>query len=165
MDRPVSNTMAPAVAMTEPIIQARVTARLTEIPSEIAIVGSSATAVRVRPARVRLKNHDMPKVTTTVSKAPITKLEGKIMSPTISGAGGSSTGKERSAGPQTTSTMPRIRITRPMVTITMEKTDSPTSRSKNSRSISQPYAIAQTKASGIASQGDRLTPMVSVQTE
>jgi hypothetical protein len=53
-------------------------------------------------------------------------------------AGGSSTGKDLSAAPQTTSTTPRIRITRPMVTITMENTDSPTRRSKNRRSISQP---------------------------
>ena len=134
----VSGDWIGAVAMTEPIIQARVTARLTEIPSEIAVFGSSATAVNVSPARVRLKNQDMPIVVTSVIKAPMTREEGKIMSPTMKGAGGSRTGNERSAAPHTTMTMPRIRITSPIVTITIEKTDSPTKRSKNRRSISQP---------------------------
>ena len=137
-ERPLSSTMAPVVAITEPIIQASVMARLTEMPSEIAVVGSSATAVSVSPARVRLKNHDSPSVANKVITAPITSDDGKIMSPTISGAAGSSAGNERSAGPHTTRTMPRIKITRPIVTITMENTDSPTSRSKNSRSMSQP---------------------------
>ena len=68
----------------------------------------------------------------------MTSEVGKIRSPTMMGAVGKMAGKERSPAPQTTSTTPRMRMTKPIVTITMENTDSPMRRSKKSRSMSQP---------------------------
>ncbi len=58
-----------------------------------------------------------------------------MKSPAMIGATGSSAGNWRSVEPQTTRISPRIRITRPTVTITIENTDSPISRVKNSRSM------------------------------
>lgn len=44
--------------------------------------------------------------------------------------------------------MPRIKISRPIVTMTIEKTDSPTSRAKNIRSIIKPNSAELANAMG-----------------
>ena len=72
-----------------------------------------------------------------------------ITSPMMIGCSGKMMGKGRDCGPNSSSTRPRIKISRPIVTMTIENTDSPTRREKKMRSISSPNTADAKKASGM----------------
>ena len=85
----------------------------------------------------------------TVSTPPHSRLVGIISSPITSGFSGNTIGNGRTCGPNASNTTPRSSTSRPIVTITIANTDSPTRRAKKMRSISQPTTPASTKASGM----------------